>query len=45
VATAILSAGGGAVAYTRELIGEAVEKRQARKSLIGMLAIAHGKST
>ena len=45
VATAILSAGGGAVAYTKELLGEAVEKRQARKSLLGMLAIAHSKST
>lgn len=45
VATAILSAAGGAVAYTNELIGEAVEKRQARKSLLGMLAIAHSKST
>lgn len=45
VATAILSAGGGAVAYTRELIGEAVEKRQVRKSLLGMLAIAHSRST
>lgn len=44
VATAILTIGGGAVTYTKELVGEAVEKRQARRSLLGMLAIAHAKS-
>jgi len=44
VVTSVLSAGAGAVAYTKELVGEAVEKRQARTSLLGMLAIAHSKS-
>lgn len=44
VATAILSVGAGAASYTKELIGEAIEKRQARKSLLGMLAIARSKS-
>jgi hypothetical protein len=42
--TAVGSVSIGAVAYAKELVGEAVEKRQAQRSLLGMLAIAHKRS-
>lgn len=40
VATALLTVGAGAVALTKEYVGEAVDKHQARKSLLGVLATA-----
>jgi hypothetical protein len=44
VVAAVGAFGGGALAYTKELVGETVEKNQARKSLLGVLAIAHSDS-
>lgn len=44
VATVIAGLGGGGVAYARELTGQAVEKRKAHKTLLGLLAIAHRAS-
>lgn len=40
VASVIAGLGGGGVAYARELAGQIVEKRKARKTLLGMLASA-----
>jgi hypothetical protein len=43
-AAAVLAAGGGAIACTKELVSEAVEKHHARRSLLGVLAIAGTKA-
>ncbi|MBI3432562.1 MAG: hypothetical protein HY018_10170 [Hydrogenophilales bacterium] len=44
VASVIAGLGGGGVAYAREFVGQVVEKRKARKTLLGLLATAHGVS-
>ena len=41
VASVIAGLGGGGVAYAREFVGQVVEKRKARKTLLGLLATAH----
>lgn len=41
VASVIAGLGGGGVAYAKELAGQVVEKRKARRSLLGLLATAH----
>lgn len=41
VASIIAGLGGGGVAYAKEFAGQVVEKRKARKTLLGLLAIAH----
>jgi hypothetical protein len=44
VVSVIAGLGGGGVAYARELAGQVVEKRKARKTLLGLLATAHRAS-
>lgn len=44
VASVIAGLGGGGVAYAREFAGQVVEKRKARKTLLGLLATAHSGS-
>ena len=43
-ASVIAGIAGGGVAYAREFVGQVVEKRKARKTLLGLLATAHGVS-
>lgn len=44
VASVIAGLGGGGVAYAKELASQVVEKRKARKTLLGLLATAHRAS-
>ncbi len=44
VASVIAGLGGGGVAYAGKLTGQVVEKRKARKTLLGLLATAHRAS-
>lgn len=41
VASVLAGLGGGGVAYAREWAGQVVEKRKARKSMLGLLASVH----
>lgn len=43
VAAVVAGLGGGGVAYAKELAGQFVEKRKARKTLLGLLATAHSR--
>jgi hypothetical protein len=40
-ASVIAGLAGGGLAFTKELVGQLVEKRNARKSMLGLLATAH----
>lgn len=44
VASVIAGLAGGGMTYAKELVGQTVEKRKSRKTLLGLLATAHSAS-